>query len=320
MSEKTNVNQAGIEELAALPDIGQKLAERIVAYRQDVHPFEEVIELTAVPGISERMVRAIEDQVTVGEEATVAATAVAPPTIIEEEPVVDTTAVATLKEALQPEPEPVAEPEPDPVMAAPVPRPTPTPAPAPPRRNRSMVGGIIGAIFGAIIGSVLTLAILHSLNGTLYFTSQDRAAEIQQALDSDLDGVRTDQNSLSEDVDMLTTRLAEVEIGQTEMAVLAEEITAVQATAAAIDDRVNEVADSVAIFDAFLTGLRDLLIDFQGPPPTPTSTATHTATPTITNTPIVTPSPEPSATSTSMPVTRTPRPTATPLVTTTPDQ
>lgn len=61
-----NINLASVERLAGLPGIGEGLAKRIVAYRESVHPFEEVIELTAVPGISERMVRQFETLVTVG--------------------------------------------------------------------------------------------------------------------------------------------------------------------------------------------------------------------------------------------------------------
>ncbi|MEZ4645774.1 MAG: helix-hairpin-helix domain-containing protein [Chloroflexota bacterium] len=64
-TEKININTANHETLAALPGIGDALAERIIQYRENVHPFEEVIELTAVPGISERMVQAFADQVVI---------------------------------------------------------------------------------------------------------------------------------------------------------------------------------------------------------------------------------------------------------------
>ncbi|MCA9970217.1 MAG: helix-hairpin-helix domain-containing protein, partial [Anaerolineales bacterium] len=64
--QKIDINQADVATLAGLPGVGEVRARRIVDYRETVHPFEEVIELTAVPGISERMVRAFADQVTVG--------------------------------------------------------------------------------------------------------------------------------------------------------------------------------------------------------------------------------------------------------------
>ncbi|MEJ2747444.1 MAG: helix-hairpin-helix domain-containing protein, partial [Anaerolineae bacterium] len=63
--KKVNINQADAEELSQIPGIAENLAQRIIEYRETVHPFEEVIELAAVPGISERMVREFADQVTV---------------------------------------------------------------------------------------------------------------------------------------------------------------------------------------------------------------------------------------------------------------
>ena len=72
MSEKINVNMADAETLSTISGIGPALATRIIEYRETVHPFEEVIELAAVPGISEKMVREFEEFVTVqlGLEAT----------------------------------------------------------------------------------------------------------------------------------------------------------------------------------------------------------------------------------------------------------
>ena len=65
MSEKININTADLTTLTTISGIGPALAERIVEFRETVHPFEEVIELAAVPGISEKMVRGFEDWVTV---------------------------------------------------------------------------------------------------------------------------------------------------------------------------------------------------------------------------------------------------------------
>jgi len=63
--EKVNLNQAGIDELAALPGIGEKLAAKIVEHRNDVGSFSEVSDLAAVPGISDQMVADLEDHLTV---------------------------------------------------------------------------------------------------------------------------------------------------------------------------------------------------------------------------------------------------------------
>jgi competence ComEA-like helix-hairpin-helix protein len=65
MSEKIDINTANAETLMSISGIGPALAERIITYRETVHPFEEVIELAAVPGVSEKMVRGFADWVTV---------------------------------------------------------------------------------------------------------------------------------------------------------------------------------------------------------------------------------------------------------------
>ena len=72
-----DLNQADWQTLSTLPGIGQKMAERIIRFREEVHPFEEAIEITAVRGISERMYRQFAGQVTVSlppEEITAAET------------------------------------------------------------------------------------------------------------------------------------------------------------------------------------------------------------------------------------------------------
>lgn len=66
---KIDINRADVDTLAALPGLGETKAQRIIEFRENIQPFEEVIELTAVRGISERMVREFEHLVTV--EATV---------------------------------------------------------------------------------------------------------------------------------------------------------------------------------------------------------------------------------------------------------
>ena len=65
MNTKINLNTTTVEELAQLPNIGPKLAKRIIEYRDAVRPFENPVEITAVPGISEQMYQAIADRLTV---------------------------------------------------------------------------------------------------------------------------------------------------------------------------------------------------------------------------------------------------------------
>lgn len=61
-----DINTAGAEELAALPGIGEKLAERIVKYREDNGDFACVEDLMNVSGIGEGKLDALRDYVSVG--------------------------------------------------------------------------------------------------------------------------------------------------------------------------------------------------------------------------------------------------------------
>lgn len=61
-----DINTAGVEELATLPGIGGKLAERIVKYRADNGDFASVDDLLNVSGIGEGKLAALRDYVSVG--------------------------------------------------------------------------------------------------------------------------------------------------------------------------------------------------------------------------------------------------------------
>ncbi len=60
-----NLNQASAEELIALKGIGPKMAERIIAYRQEHGPFKAVDQLVQVKGIGNAKFQKLKDQVTV---------------------------------------------------------------------------------------------------------------------------------------------------------------------------------------------------------------------------------------------------------------
>ena len=60
-----NLNTAAPEALTALPGIGEELARRIAAYREEHGPFETVEELTKVSGIGQGKLAALEGLVTV---------------------------------------------------------------------------------------------------------------------------------------------------------------------------------------------------------------------------------------------------------------
>ena len=66
VSFPVNINTADADTLTALPGIGQVLAKRILAYRQQNGPFRAVEEITNVEGIGEKKAEAILDLITVG--------------------------------------------------------------------------------------------------------------------------------------------------------------------------------------------------------------------------------------------------------------
>ncbi len=65
--DKINLNTASAEELTSLPGIGEVLAARIVAYREEHGPFQTLDDLMQVSGIGSKVVEEIRDLVTVGD-------------------------------------------------------------------------------------------------------------------------------------------------------------------------------------------------------------------------------------------------------------
>ena len=62
---KININTANIEELVQLDRVGQKYAERIVAYRDTNGPFKAPEEIMQVAGIGEKTFEANKDRIVV---------------------------------------------------------------------------------------------------------------------------------------------------------------------------------------------------------------------------------------------------------------
>ena len=61
-----NLNTAGVEELTALPGIGEVLAQRILTYREEAGGFQAPEELLNVKGIGKKRFEEIIDLVTIG--------------------------------------------------------------------------------------------------------------------------------------------------------------------------------------------------------------------------------------------------------------
>lgn len=65
---KVDLNRAGIEELVKLPGVAEKLAARIVSYREENGAFEAPEELMNVRGIGEKTYLKLEPYLTVSKE------------------------------------------------------------------------------------------------------------------------------------------------------------------------------------------------------------------------------------------------------------
>ncbi len=63
VEKKVNLNTASVQELIELPGIGEVLAVRIVAYREEHGPFQSLDALKQVSGIGDKLVEKIRDLV-----------------------------------------------------------------------------------------------------------------------------------------------------------------------------------------------------------------------------------------------------------------
>jgi competence protein ComEA len=67
VTEPVDLNTADAATLQSLQGIGAVQAKAIVAYRQQHGPFQSVDDLKKVPGIGDKLLATLRDQVTVGE-------------------------------------------------------------------------------------------------------------------------------------------------------------------------------------------------------------------------------------------------------------
>jgi competence protein ComEA len=69
---KVNINSASVQQLTALPGVGEKLAARIVEYRQKSGGFKSVQELMNVQGVGEKNFAKLQPFLTAGETSAAA--------------------------------------------------------------------------------------------------------------------------------------------------------------------------------------------------------------------------------------------------------
>lgn len=64
---RVNINTAGRQMLMTVPGIGETLADRILAYREENGPFTAPAQIMEVPGIGQALYEKIADGITVGQ-------------------------------------------------------------------------------------------------------------------------------------------------------------------------------------------------------------------------------------------------------------
>jgi len=64
-SNKININKANLEDLKKLPGIGDVKGQAIIDYIEENGPFVDIEELINVPGIGEKTLEKMKDQISV---------------------------------------------------------------------------------------------------------------------------------------------------------------------------------------------------------------------------------------------------------------
>ncbi len=311
MALVVDLNRATVEELQAISGIGPTLAERITTYRETVHPFEEPVEITAVPGISEKTYRAIADHLTVAP--------VEPLSVSEEpseeeraleidvEPPKSTEVMALLPAELSPEekaaPEAEEEPSeaisppeelaqekrvPEPQAEAPeIPPPQVAPVPAPPAPRRSGLAWLWSALLGGLLGMIFTLLVLSGINGSLDVSHSPAVLQVKDqmsGLATEMDSLRGEIGGLRQRLDELGGLTARMEQAESAVDDLRGEMATLEEQAGALEEKADAIVEDLAAIEAqtqqmgtFFQRLQALLSELFGEAegtamPTPTPT------------------------------------------------
>jgi hypothetical protein len=268
-NERIDLNAAEIKELIAIPGIGPKLGERIIAER----PYQRIDDLLAVSGISPAMLERILPYLTLPVEDE-------PEASPEYEEDVDALDLefdeAAVSEDVMGEPvqdgdqetEPQAEPQAEPanIELITVKRPT--------YMSRAQVWWVsfVSSLFTFILGVAATFGILIALNGGLRFVPAGSLAPLAgqvEGVENSLDLMATDIGSLRtrmDNLDGLSGRVDAVETTagdlQSDLDALTLDVDAAQAEVAGLSATVAILEDDSDKYQGFINGLYEYIHTF----------------------------------------------------------
>jgi methyl-accepting chemotaxis protein len=339
-----DLNRADEKALATLPGIGPKLAARIVHFRDEVHPFEEPVEVTAVPGISEGMYHRFVDRVSVSlpdEEPVLGAEEILGS--VEGGEVTETEMDMHAQESAEAVgaqtgeltektvAESVDQPEPELISGTPsesgaeVREIKQAESPPPPSNSRPASFGCLRQLLltsvGVLGGALLALLVLQSINRTLDLSTHPRLLQLgdqvsalegqDQVLSNEIGELRNRLNQVEALSGRLQNAEADLRTLDQSLATLEAQLGNLEGDVSQTQEAVEQVRSAADRFDNFLTGLKELLLDTQGTPipaTPPATAATPSSTASATS--------ESAGTAEATPtVTRTPRVSRTPTPT-----
>ncbi|OGO05037.1 MAG: hypothetical protein A2Y73_02490 [Chloroflexi bacterium RBG_13_56_8] len=295
-STPINVNTASVELLRdGVSGIGQAIAERIVAYRQEHGPFTALSELINVRGIGVSSLSKLASQLSVGEETTPAevesALVEGPMSEVEMPPLEERPQVAPEGDDLpmmQPAPEGEDEEQSEPIEneeepevvvafkelqpAAPVPppkertsdtmnqsRPRMAAAPMPQEPARGgLWHDLLLVVLGGLAGVVLTLVVAVIWSGTLDYAPRREVDALSRNLATMYSNYEADHQQigvLTEQNDVLSRRVEELQALEGQVTRLATEVSSLQEGVKEAQSQLTEARSRLGALEGDLAAL-----------------------------------------------------------------